>query len=183
MPLLACLAEVLSRERMPYVVFHHPPAYTAQEQAAVSHIRGHSAVKVVICIADGQPVQAVVPSHYLVDLERLRVLAGAATLRLAAEPEIADLYPQFEVGAVPPFGTLYGHAVFLEQCFVGEPEMVFNAGTHTESVCMHYGDLADLVKPVVGTFGAPPRVPAKAPTVRKFRTAARGGRASVAPTG
>jgi Ala-tRNA(Pro) deacylase len=180
MPLLACLAAVLSRERMPYVVFHHQPAYTAQEQAAASHIQGHSAVKVVICIADdGGAVQAVVPSHYLVDLERLRVIAGASALRLATEEEIAALYPQFEVGAAPPFGTIYGHRVFFEQCFVGEPEMVFNAGTHTESVCMHYGDLAELVKPVVATFGVPPSRPAKAPTVRKFRPASRGG-ASVA---
>ena len=156
MPLLACVAEVLKRERMPYTVFRHPPAYTAQEQAAVSHIQGRCAAKVVVCIADGQPLQAVIPSHYLVDLERLRVLAGAATLRLAAEDEMAAIYPQFEVGAAPPFGTLYGHRVFMESVFVGEPEMVFNGGTHTESVCMHYSDLAELVKPVVASFGTRP---------------------------
>lgn len=156
MPLLACLAEVLKRERMPYIVFRHPPAYTAQEQAAVSHIQGRCAVKVVICIADDQPLQALVPSHYRVDLERLRVIAGAASLRLAGEEELAAIYPQFEVGAAPPFGTMYGHRVFVEQCFVGEPEMVFNAGTHTESLCMHYGDLAEMVKPVVASFGIRP---------------------------
>jgi Ala-tRNA(Pro) deacylase len=60
------------------------------------------------------------------------------------------------VGAAPPFGTMYGHRVFVEQCFVGEPEMVFNAGTHTESLCMHYSDFAEMVKPVVGTFGVRP---------------------------
>ena len=156
MALLACLADVLKRERMPYVAFRHPAAYTAQEVAAVSHIPGRCAVKVVICIADEQPLQAVVPAHYLVDLERLRLLAGAFTLRLAREDEIAGLYPDFEVGAAPPFGTLYGHRVFVERCFVGEPEMVFNAGTHTESVCMHYGDFAELARPVVGEFGVRP---------------------------
>jgi Ala-tRNA(Pro) deacylase len=157
MALLVCVAEALKRERMPYVVFRHPPAYTAQEIAAVSHVPGRSAVKVVICVADGQPVQALVPAHYLVDLDRLRQLAGAAALRLATEAEIATLYPDFEVGAVPPFGTLYGHRVFVEQCFVGEPEMVFNAGTHTDSICMHYADLAEMVKPIVGAFGVPRR--------------------------
>jgi len=157
MALLACVAEALKRERMPYVVFRHPPAFTAQETAAVSHTPGHCAVKVVICFADGQPVQALVPAHYLVDLERLRRLAGAEALRLATEAEIAALYPDFEVGAVPPFGTVYGHRVFLEQCFIGEPEMVFNAGTHTESICMHYADLAEMVRPVVGVFGVQPR--------------------------
>lgn len=157
MPLLACVADVLKRERMPYVAFRHPPAFTAQETAAVSHVRGRCAVKVVICLADGQPLQAVLPAHYLVDLERLRRLAGADTLRLADETEIATLYPDFQVGAVPPFGTLYGHRVFVEQCFVGEPEMVFSAGTHTESICMHYGDLAEMIRPVVGAFGMQPR--------------------------
>lgn len=157
MALLVCVAEALKRERMPYVVFRHPPAYTAQETAAVAHVRGRSAVKVVICVADGEPVQALVPAHYLVDLDRLRQLAGAAALRLATEAEIAVLYPDFEVGAVPPFGTLYGHRVFVEQCFVGEPEMWFNAGTHTESICMHYADLAEMVRPAVGAFGVQPR--------------------------
>jgi Ala-tRNA(Pro) deacylase len=156
-PLLACLTDVLKRERMPYVAFRHPPAYTAQETAAVSHVRGHSAVKVVICVADGQPLQAVLPAHYLVDLERLRQLAGAEALRLANETEIATFYPDFQVGAVPPFGTLYGHRVFVEQCFVGEPEMVFNAGTHTESISMHYADLAEMIRPTVGVFGVKPR--------------------------
>jgi Ala-tRNA(Pro) deacylase len=163
MALLACIADVLKRERMPYVAFRHPAAYTALEQAAVSHIRGRCAAKVVICIADDKALQAIVPAHYRVDLERLRQLAGAATLRLANEQEIAALYPEFEVGAAPPFGTMYGHRVFVEQCFVGEPEMVFNAGTHTASLCMHYFDFAELVKPVVGAFGLRPGRPRQTP--------------------
>ena len=155
MALPACLTEVLKRERMRYVVFSHPPAYTALEQAAVSHVPGRRAAKVVVCIADGIPLQAVVPAHYLVDLERLRLIAGVGTLRLAQEAEIATLYPEFEVGAMPPFGMIHGHRVFVEQCFVGEPEMVFNGGTHTDSLCMHYADFAEIVKPVVGAFGLP----------------------------
>jgi prolyl-tRNA editing enzyme YbaK/EbsC (Cys-tRNA(Pro) deacylase) len=57
---------------------------------------------------------------------------------------------------MPPFGMMHGHRVFVERCFVGEPELVFNAGTHTDSLCMHYGDFADIVHPTVGTFGVPP---------------------------
>jgi Ala-tRNA(Pro) deacylase len=77
-------------------------------------------------------------------------------LRLAHEQELAALYPEFEVGAMPPFGMMHGHPVFVERCFVGEPEMVFNAGTHTDSLCMHYADFADVARPTVGTFGIPP---------------------------
>ena len=105
MALPASLAAALKRERMPYLVYRHPPAYTAQEMAAASHTPGRCAVKVVICIADDRPVQAVVPAHYLVDLERLRDIARVETLRLAKEDEIAAFYPDFEVGAAPPFGS------------------------------------------------------------------------------
>jgi len=156
--LLACLVEVLKRERVPYLTLRHPPAFTAPELSAVTHVPGRRSAKVVICIADGRPLQAVVPAHYSVDLEALRVLARAAALRLAHEHEIAALYPEFEVGAMPPFGMMHGHPVFVDRCFVGEPEMVFNAGTHTDALCMHYNDFADIVHPIVGSFGTPPRV-------------------------
>lgn len=156
MALVACLAEVLKRERVPYLTLRHPPAFTAPELSQVAHIPGRRSAKVVICIADTQPVQAVLPAHYSVDLEALRELVGSASLRLAREAEIADLYPEFEVGAMPPFGMMYGHRVFVERCFVGEPELVFNAGTHTDSLCMHYADFADIVRPTVGTFGVAP---------------------------
>jgi Ala-tRNA(Pro) deacylase len=100
-------------------------------------------------------VLAVVPAHYTIDLERLCALAGAAALRLASEGEITNLYPDCEEGAMPPFGGLYLQRVFVEECFVGDPEMVFNAGTHTDCIRMHYGDFADLAKPLVGRFSRP----------------------------
>ena len=146
------IVELLKRERIPYTWFRHKPTYTAQEEAAVSHIRGHSWAKVVICMLDEQPVQAVLPAHYVIDLEQLRVLAGGTTMRLAREEELAVLYPDYEVGAMPPFGAIHGHRVFVERCLVGEWEMVFNAGTHTDAIRMHYGDFAELAKPTVGQF-------------------------------
>jgi Ala-tRNA(Pro) deacylase len=158
MGIATSIVELLKRERIPYTWFRHKLSYTAQEEAAVSHIRGHSWAKVVVCILDDErPVQAVLPAHYIVDLERLRLLAGATTLRLAREEELARLYPDLEVGAMPPFGAVYGHGVYVERCLVGEPEMVFNAGTHTDAIRMHYGDFAELAKPVVGDFCCGPK--------------------------
>ena len=171
--MLALIAELLKRERMPHTAFIHPPAYTAQEIAAVSHIPGRCWAKVVICIADGQPLQAVLPAHYRVDLDQLRILASAETLRLAEEAEVAQLYPECEVGAMPPFGHTYGHRMFVDRCLVGEPEMAFNAGTHTEALCMHYWDLAELARPVVGVFGLAPARQNGAAPVRRQRVSNR----------
>ncbi len=173
MPLLSSIVELLRRERIPYTCFRHVPAYTALEEAAVSHTLERCWAKVVICIADDQPVQAVLQADHLADLEQLRLLANAEVLRLACEDEIAVLYPEYEVGAMPPFGAVHGQRVFVDRCLVGEPEMVFNAGTHTEAICMHYGDFAELAKPVVGAFGRPLAHRYPATHARRRRTSLR----------
>lgn len=147
--------DFLSRARVPFTAFRHPPAFTAQEVAAVSHVPGRSWAKVVVCFVDEEPVLVVLPACLVVDLEALRVLAGARTVRLARESEFAALYPDCEPGAMPPFGTLYLQRVFVDRSLVGEVEMAFNAGTHTDAIRMHYRDFADLSQPVVGAFARP----------------------------
>ena len=122
-------------------------------------------------------MQAVLPAHYRVDLEQLRDSGGSRDLRLAREAEVAQLYPDCEVGAMPPFGNAYGHRMFVDRCLVGEPEMVFNAGTHTDALCMHYWDFAELARPVVGVFGLAPARQDGAPPSRRQRVRNRNGRA------
>ncbi len=149
--------------RVPFTTFRHPPVFTAQEEAAVSHVPGGSWAKVVVCVADDDElILAVLPADRMVDLEALRPLAAAATLRLAREPEFAHCYPDCEPGAMPPFGALYHQRVFVDRSLVGEAEMVFNAGTHTDAIRMHYGDFAELSHPVVGAFARPPAAGAAA---------------------
>jgi Ala-tRNA(Pro) deacylase len=148
------LDDFLKQARIPYTTFRHPEAFTAQDEAAVSHVPGHSWVKIVVCFADEEPILAVVPAPVMVDLEQLRLLAGASAIRLAQEPELERLYPDCELGAMPPFGTLYLQRVFVDQALIGESEMVFNAGTHTDAIRMHYLDFADVAHPIVGAFAS-----------------------------
>ena len=95
-------------------------------------------------------------TRLIIDLEALRALAGTCVARLAREQEFARLYPDCEPGAMPPFGALYHQRVFVDQSLVGEAEMAFNAGTHTDAIRMHFGDFAELSSPVVGAFVRPP---------------------------
>jgi Ala-tRNA(Pro) deacylase len=148
------LDKFLRDARVPYTTFTHPEAFTAQDEAALSHVPGRSWAKVVICLADTELIVAVVPAPFLVDLAKLRVLAGARALRLADEREFCELYPSdCEAGAMPPFAFVGPSLrVFVDGSLVGEPEMVFNAGTHTDAIRMHYRDFADLVHPLVGSI-------------------------------
>ena len=152
------LDEFLAKNRIPYTTFRHPPAFTAMHAAAVSHVPGRSWAKTVVCFADHEVVLAVVPAHHTVDLDQLGALVGTTDLRLANTQEITALYPDCEEGTMPPFGVLYLQRVFVDESFVGDPEMVFNAGTHTDCIRMHYADFVDLAQPTVGRFSRPRHV-------------------------
>jgi Ala-tRNA(Pro) deacylase len=152
MPVTASVQEFLRRANVAYTVFPHPPAFTAQDEAAVTHVPGRDWAKSVVCFADGEPIQAVVPADRVIDLVRLSNLAGAESLRLADENELDWLYPDCERGAMPPFGPLYRQRVFVDESLTAEPEIVFNAGTHADAVCMRYDDFAALTWPIVGRF-------------------------------
>ncbi len=147
------LDEYLKNAHIPYTVFRHAEAFSAQREAAASHVPGRSWAKTVICFAGDEPIAAVVPACLMVDLEQLRFLAEAPTLRLASENELVELCPDCEVGAISPFSSQSRWRVFVDQRFVGEPEMVFCAGTHTDAVRLHFWDFVELTRAVVGSIG------------------------------
>lgn len=146
------ILEYLRTANIAYTVFPHAPAFTAQDEAAITHIPGRDWAKAVVCFADGEPIQAVVPADRLVNLDRLLMLTNASTLRLAREDELEWLYPDCERGAMPPFGPLYRQRVFVDETLAAEGWIVFNGGTHGDAVCMSYADFAALTHPIVGRF-------------------------------
>jgi Ala-tRNA(Pro) deacylase len=156
MAVTASVQEFLRRGNVAYTVFQHMPAYSAQEEAAVTHVPGRDWAKAVVCFADGEPIQAVIPADREVDLTRLMEVAGAGEIRLADESELEGLYPDCERGAMPPFGPLYRQRVFVDEALTREDQIVFNAGTHVDAVCMRYDDFAVLTRPTVGSFAERP---------------------------
>jgi len=152
MAVTTSVQEFLRQANVAYTVFPHAPAYTAQEEAAVTHIPGRDWAKAVICFADGEPIQAVVPADLDVNLDRLLALAGAQAIRLAREDELDWLFPDCERGAMPPLGPLYRQRVFVDEALAEEDHIVFNGGTHADAVLMRYDDFAAIARPIVGRF-------------------------------
>jgi len=149
------IQEFLRRSNVAYSVLPHAPAYTAQEEAAVTHTSGWRWAKSVVCFVDGEPVQAVVPAHFVVNLDRLAMIAGASSIRLAREDELQWLFPECEAGAMPPLGPLYRQRVFLDSSLALEPSIAFNAGTHRDAVRMRVQDFVMVARPTIGRFGEP----------------------------
>jgi Ala-tRNA(Pro) deacylase len=148
----AAIHEFLRAAHIPYTVVPHRPAFTAQDEAVAARVPERDWAKVVACFIDGEPVEAVVPAPALVNLDRLLELAGGRHIRVAEEGELARLFPHCEIGAMPPFGPLYGHTVFVDAVLALEPEIVFNAGTHREAIVMRWNDFVKMVNPIVGRF-------------------------------
>ncbi|MBI3049165.1 MAG: YbaK/EbsC family protein [Acidobacteria bacterium] len=142
----------LGDQHVSYSVLHHPPVYTAQEEAAATHVPGMQWAKTVACIADDRPILAVLPASSMIDLDRLRAAAGARVVRLASEREFEAFYPECETGAMPPLGPLYGQPVFVDRSLAGSNEIVFHAGSHTDAIRVSYDDFTRVVQPRVADF-------------------------------
>lgn len=150
------LQELLDQNQVQYHVLKHHRAYTAPEIAAALHVPGKELAKVVIVKADEHYLMAVLPAHYRVDLDALARAAGAKEARLATEAEFQGLFPDCEIGAMPPFGNLYGVPVYVDQSLTQDPVIVFEGGTHEEAIKMAYRDYERLVQPKVANFGEAP---------------------------
>jgi len=144
---LSKLREFLDSHNIRYMIFSHSIAYTAQGIAALTHISGKELAKTVIVKLDGELAMAVVPASRHVDLTLLKRAAGAKSVELATELEFKDQFPDCEPGAMPPFGNLYGMAVYADESLTSNKEITFNAGTHRELMRMDWDDLVRLVEP------------------------------------
>ena len=146
------LRDFLNSNNIKYVTISHSPAYTAQAIAASAHVSGKELAKTVMVKLDGKMAMAVLPASFQVDFDKMRRATGAENVELAGEREFKDLFPECEVGAMPPFGTLFSMDVIASKALAEDDEIAFNAGTHRELVMMKYNDFERLVKPKVVPF-------------------------------
>ena len=143
------LKEFLDSNKVKYMAISHSQAFTAQEIAASAHIPGRQLAKTVMATLDGNMAMAVLPATDHVDLRLLKKAAGVKKAELAGEKEFKGLFPDCEIGAMPPFGNLYDLEVYVAASLVEGVEIAFNAGSHTELIRMAYADFERLVKPKV----------------------------------
>jgi len=145
------LKGLLDQNHIPYSVMTHTTAYTAQGAAVTMQISGKELAKTVVLWAGEDIILAVLPAPNHVRLDKLAAELGKP-VRLASEQEFSDLFPDCELGAMPPFGSLYNLPVYVDESLAADEEIVFNAGTHRDAVRLRYDDFAGLAKPTVCSF-------------------------------
>jgi Ala-tRNA(Pro) deacylase len=139
--------EYLEENQIPYIHCTHRLAYTAQEVAAAQHVPGREMAKTIVVKADDQFVLVILPAVSKIDMKALRDELPFKHVDLASEKEFAALFPDSEIGAMVPFGNLYNLSVYVDQSLCADEEIVFNAGTHVDTIKMKYHDFELLVQP------------------------------------
>jgi len=146
------LIEYLDSHNVRYVTISHSQAFTAPEIAASAHIKGKELAKTVIVRINGRLAMAVLPASQHVDFGLLEMAIGAGKVQLATEQEFRGLFLDCQVGAMPPFGNLYGVDVFVAATLADDEEIAFNACCHTKLIRMAYRDFERLVQPKIIHF-------------------------------
>jgi Ala-tRNA(Pro) deacylase len=142
------LIDCLDQNNVQYEILHHSEAVTAQRIAQAEHVKGRHQAKVVMIKSDDQHFMMVLPSDHHIDLEKVEKVVGKP-VSLAPESEFKSLFSDAAVGAMPPFGNLYGLATYVDKSLPEQDYIVFEAGTHTDGIKMSYRDYETIVKPKV----------------------------------
>ena len=146
------IRDYLDTQNVPYEWLPHPQAFTAQEVAHSLHISGKRLAKTVVVNADGRTVMTVLPASHRLIMAELKAVLEARHVEMLPEGELAKLFPECDLGAIPPFGNLFGLDVWVDRTIADQGEIVFTAGTHVDAVRMKYHDFANLAKPRVERF-------------------------------
>jgi Ala-tRNA(Pro) deacylase len=149
MAMIKKLKELFDEAKVSYEVYNHPLAYTAQEIAQRQHFSGDQMAKVVMLEVDKRLVMAVVTASQKVHLMTVRASLGADEVRLATEDEFVSRFPDCEIGAMPPFGNLFGLPVYVDPAVTQDESIYFNAGNHVQTVRIRYDDFEKLAAPQV----------------------------------
>ena len=145
------LIECLDENKVSYEILRHPEAVTAQRIAQAEHVKGRHHAKVVMVKSGGQHLMIVLPAEHLIDHEKLAKIVGQ-DVSFESEQEFESLFPDCAVGAMPPFGNLYGVPTYVDNRLAQEEYIVFEAGTHTDAIKLSYRDYEKIAKPRVEDF-------------------------------
>lgn len=152
MTVAAKIKELLEKEKVNYQVLEHDLAFTALEVAQAQHLPGHQVVKSIIVGADGKWAMCVLPATHRIDFSKLQRVLKAKDIKLASEEQAASFFPNYEVGAMPPFGHVVGMTVYVDKSLEENEAIAFNAGTHTDVLKIRFKDYVRIAKPIIEEF-------------------------------
>ena len=147
------LQSFLDEKGVAYRLSRHETAFTASGLAQAEHVPGRKVIKPVVVNADGQFVMCALPASHKVDFEELKRQLEANYVSMVSEEQLSKLFPDCELGAVPPIGRLYGMTTLMDESLIADDRVTFQAGTHEDAVTMTLAEYRRVTQPEVAYFG------------------------------
>lgn len=146
------LETFFSKNRIPFEKHTHTPAYTAQGLAQAEHVSGYMVAKPVVVKAGSGFAMCVLTAPQQLDRKQVARVLKEQDVRLATESEMADLFPDCELGAEPPIGSLFGMKTIADERLEQDDYLVMQAGTHRDSIRIKREDWERACKPIVASI-------------------------------
>ncbi len=143
------LEELLQQRGIGYEKHTHGVTYTSQGLADAEHVTGYMIAKPVIVRGMQGFAMCVVPAPRHVELSRVAEVLNEPSVRLATEEEMADLFPDCELGAEPPVGYLFDMRTVMDSQLEEDEYLIMQCGTHTESIKLRREDWEIVAEPIV----------------------------------
>ena len=131
--------------------YEHVAVKTSEEAAKIRNTPLHEGAKALVMYADDTPIMMVLPADLKADLTAFKHAFHVRDLRMATPDEVLKI-TGVPIGAVPPFGHIFGISLYLDEGLRDNKEIVFNAGLHTKSVRMAEKDFEHVAHPTTGKF-------------------------------
>ena len=126
---------------VPYEVITHEVALSSIEEAKALGVDADEVLKTVVFTTEHGYAIAVLPASRRVDIDSIRAATGDRQSRLATEGQLRHEYPDIELGAFPPIGSILQAITFVDPEVFQHSTVVFAGGTTTESIRMRTDDV------------------------------------------
>jgi len=135
------VTEHLETHGVPFQPMAHQQSYTSIAEARALGIEASEVLKTVAMRVAGGYALVAVPATCRLDMHLVQAAVGDRHVRLATEEELRRDFPDIELGALPPLGSLLGAPLYVDQEVLEHETVVFAAGSQTDSVQIRTADL------------------------------------------
>ncbi len=150
-PVYDRIKEELQKNGVSFEPYEHAAVKTSEEAAAIRNTPLSEGAKALVLYADKKPILVTVSGDRKLDTKEFRKQFGVKDLRMAT-PEEVIVVTGVEIGAVPPFGHIFGVSYYMDIALRDGEHVSFNAGSRTKSIRMKENDFEKIAKPIVGSF-------------------------------
>ena len=138
------LIDVLNERHISYELIPHRRTQSAAAEARAVGVDPAHVAKTLVLTTGDEFVLAVLPGSERIDLRKVGDVLETADVELASEQVLAGAFPEYELGAVPPIGGTGRDRVLVDRRVRDANWVVFEAGTHEQSLRMKAADLVDV---------------------------------------